>query len=62
MTTNISARKFSRIALLMIDDQEETPVTITGTYGTDEDEWQTFIPDEDSLQEAILELFYKEKI
>ena len=60
MTTNISARKFSRIALLMIDDQEETPVTITGTYGTDENEWQTFTPDEDSLQEAILELFYKE--
>ena len=60
MTTNISARKFSRIALLMIDDQEETPVTITGTYGMDEDEWQTFTPDEDSLQEAILELFYKE--
>ncbi|MCU6723861.1 hypothetical protein [Muricoprocola aceti] len=28
MTTNISARKFSRIALLMIDDQEETPVTM----------------------------------
>ena len=60
MTTTISARTFSRIALLMIDDQPETNVTITGTYGTDENEWQSFTPDPDSLQEAILQLFYKE--
>ena len=60
MTTTISARTFSRIALLMIDDQPETNVTITGTYGIDENNWQSFTPDPDSLQEAILQLFYKE--
>ena len=61
MTTNISAKKFSRLALLLTDDKEEEQVTIEGTSGFDEDDWETFTPDKDSLQEAILSLFYKEK-
>ena len=61
MTTNISARKFSRLALLLSDEEEEERVSIQGTDGFDEDGWQTFTPDKDSLQEVILSLFYKEK-
>ena len=61
MTTNISAKKFSRLALLLSDETPEEKLTIQGTDGFDEDGWQTFTPDEDSLQETILSLFYKEK-
>ena len=61
MTTNISAKKFSRLALLLTDEQAEERVSIDGTYDFDEDGWQTFTPDKDSLQEAILSLFYKEE-
>ena len=61
MTTNISARKFSRLALLLSDEEEEERLSIQGTDGFDEDGWQTFTPDKDSLQETILSLFYKEK-
>lgn len=59
MTTNISAKKFCRLAILMSDENQDEKVAISGTYGLDEDDWQTFTPDEDSLQEAILELFYQ---
>lgn len=61
MTTNISAKKFSRLALLLSDESKEEKYSIKGTYGFDEDDWQTFTPDKDSLQETILALFYKEK-
>lgn len=59
MTTNISAKKFCRLAILMSDENQDEKVAISGTYGLDEDEWQTFTPDEDSLQQAIIELFYE---
>ena len=61
MTTNISAKKFCRLAILMSDENQDEKVAISGTYGLDGDEWQTFTPDEDSLQEAILELFYQKQ-
>ena len=61
MTTNISAKKFCRLAILMSDENQDEKVAISGTDGLDEDEWQTFTPDEDSLQEAILELFYQKQ-
>ena len=61
MTTNISAKKFCRLALLLSDENEDEKLSISGTYGLDEDGWQTFTPDADSLQEAILELFYQKQ-
>ena len=61
MTTNISAKKFSRLAILMSDEKEDTRLSIDGTYGLDELDWQTFTPDKDSLQEAILQLFYEKE-
>ena len=59
MTTDISAKKFCRLALLLSDESEDEKLSISGTYGLDEDEWQTFTPDEDSLQQVIIELFYE---
>ena len=61
MTTNIGAKKFCRLALLLSDNKKDDRVSISGTYGSDEEGWQTFAPDEDSLQQAVLELFYKKK-
>lgn len=61
MTTNISAKKFSRLALLLSDEKQDEKVSIEGTYGVDDSDWQTFTPDRDSLKEAILELFYEKK-
>ena len=61
MTTTISAKKFSRLAQLLADDKEDESLTIEGSYGLDDSEWQTFTPDQDSLQKVILELFYEEK-
>lgn len=61
MTTNISAKKFSRLAILLSDEKKDEKVSIEGTYGVDDSDWQTFTPDRDSLKEAILELFYEKK-
>lgn len=61
MTTDISAKKFSRLALLMIDEKEEEQLTLEGSYDFDDDGWQTFTPDEDSLQKVILQLFYQKE-
>ena len=61
MTTTVSAKKFSRLALLLTDDKADTKLTIDGTYGVDDNDWQTFTPDADSLQQVILALFYKKE-
>ena len=61
MTTTVSAKKFSRLALLMTDDKEDTSLQIDGTYSIDDNDWQAFTPDPDSLQQVILTLFYEEK-
>ena len=61
MTTNISAKKFSCLALLLSDEKEEEKISIEGTADFDEDGWQTFTPRSGQPSEAILSLFYKEK-
>ena len=43
----------------IIEEDLTRLIPFIGTYGLDEDEWQTFTPDEDSLQQAIIELFYE---
>nr|WP_294427331.1 hypothetical protein [uncultured Blautia sp.] len=52
---------FLEVHILLSDEKEEEKISIEGTADFDEDGWQTFTPDPDSLQEAILSLFYKEK-
>jgi anionic cell wall polymer biosynthesis LytR-Cps2A-Psr (LCP) family protein len=59
MVTNITSQKFAKLALLVIKDKDEGSLTIDGTVGLDEYECATFEADEDSLEETIIELFYK---
>nr|WP_294530684.1 LCP family protein [uncultured Blautia sp.] len=61
MTTTVTARKFSRLALLLTDETKVTKLDINGTYGVDDSDWQTFTPDTDSLKQVILTLFYKKQ-
>ncbi|MCM1273706.1 MAG: LCP family protein [Clostridium sp.] len=60
MVTNISKQKFSKIALLVAKEKDEGELSIEGTTGEDESGFTAFEADEDSLQDVILELFYKE--
>lgn len=59
MVTNISAQKFSKLALLVVKDKDQGEVTIEGTSSTGRFGYTEFEPDEDSLNAAILQLFYK---
>ncbi|MGN0151070.1 MAG: LCP family protein [Wujia sp.] len=59
MVTNISAQKFSKLAMLVVKDKDEGEVTIEGTSSTGRFGYTEFEPDEDSLNAAILQLFYK---
>lgn len=60
MVTDISEQKFSKLALLVLKDKDEGSVGITGTESISDLGFVEVSPDEDSLQQAILELFYKE--
>ncbi len=58
MVTNISSSKFCKLALLMAQDKDEGELTIEGETVIDDMNWEAFYPDEDSLLEVIIELFY----
>lgn len=60
MVTNINEQKFSKLALLVLKDKNTGTVSITGTEDLDELGYAEVIPDQDSLQHAIVELFYRE--
>lgn len=59
MVTNIGAQKFSKLAMLVVNDKDQGEVTIEGTSSTGRFGYTEFEPDEDSLNAAILQLFYK---
>lgn len=59
MVTNISSQKFSKIALLMLEDKDEGEITIEGTSVINNLDYMEMTADEDSMEAAILELFYK---
>ena len=61
MTTNINAKKFSRLSLVLTDGREVGRLFIDGKYGVDDSDWQTFVPDENSLEQVILTLFYEKQ-
>lgn len=61
MTTNITAQQFSKLAVLMASAKADTKLTVKGKEGFDDDGWQTFTPDKDSLKQVELELFYKKQ-
>lgn len=59
MVTNIGAQKFSKLALMVVQDKTEGRVEIAGEKAVGEDGTAQFIPDEASVQQVVLELFYK---
>ncbi len=60
MVTNISRKKFAKLALKAIQDKTDGEAVIEGEHTIGEDELVEFTPDEDSLMEAIVTLFYEE--
>ena len=60
MVTDISSQKFSKLALLVLKDKDAGTVSIEGTESIDESGFVEVAPDEKSVQQAILTLFYKE--
>lgn len=60
MVTDINSQKFSKLALLVLKDKDAGTVSIDGTESVDDLGFVEVQPDEESLQKAILTLFYKE--
>ena len=60
MVTNVGANKFTKIAYLMAQDKDAGSVTIEGQMRVNDLGYDELVPDEDSVQKAILELFYTE--
>ena len=60
MVTDISSQKFSKLALLVLKEKDAGTVSIAGTETVDDLGFVEVEPDADSLQRAIVELFYKE--
>jgi len=61
MVTDISMQKFSKIALLVAKDKSEGSLQIEGESIEGDMEYIEFWPDETSLQDVIVTLFYKQK-
>lgn len=59
MVTNIDKGRFAKIALLLANDKDSGEIKITGKEDLDELGWEEFIPDENSVKDAITQLFYK---
>lgn len=60
MVTNITDQKFSKIALLMLEDKDEGELVIDGTLKLNELSFMEMEPDERSLTDVKLKLFYRE--
>lgn len=60
MVTDINSQKFSKLALLVLKDKDAGTVSIDGIESVDDLGFVEVQPDEESLQKAILTLFYKE--
>jgi anionic cell wall polymer biosynthesis LytR-Cps2A-Psr (LCP) family protein len=58
MVTNIQAKTFSKLALMAMQDKDEGEVTIEGTNSIGDNDLYEFRVDEDSLTDAVIELFY----
>ena len=59
MVTNMNGKAFSRLINGLTKCEELGTIEITGVAGVDELGDETFVPDEESLREAIITLFYR---
>lgn len=60
MVTNISSSKFCKIALLMLEDRDDGELEIEGESRENALGFMEMTADKDSVEKAVLELFYKE--
>ena len=59
MVTNVSDQKFAKLAMLMLEDKDDGELEITGTVTVGDMDYYEMEPDEESVKQAILTLFYK---
>lgn len=59
--TDITGGDINKIANALLNYEAKGNIEITGQKGNDDFGWGTFAPDQDSLTDAIITLFYKEK-
>lgn len=59
MVTNISSQKFSKLAMLVLNDKDAGKLEIKGTSVIGKRGFVEFEADEDSLAQVVTELFYK---
>ena len=60
MVTSLTSSKFSKIAMLVLNEKDQGELHIEGTNSIDELGFVAFEPDEYSLNEVIATLFYEE--
>lgn len=58
MTTDLTDQDFTNLAGVLVQSTFAGEVSISGSIGMDDFEQATFEPDQDSLAEAVIELFY----
>lgn len=60
MVTSLGAQKFSKLALMVLQEKDNGSAHIDGTETTSDLGFVEFHPDEESLQKTIVDLFYRE--
>ena len=59
MVTNMNGKAFSRLVNGLTKCENLGPIEITGTIGMDDLGYATFVPDEDSVRDASIALYYR---
>jgi anionic cell wall polymer biosynthesis LytR-Cps2A-Psr (LCP) family protein len=59
MVTNMNGKAFSRLVNGLTKCENQGPIEITGTIGMDDLGYATFVPDEDSVRDASIALYYR---
>ena len=59
MVTNMNGKAFSRLVNGLTECRDAGTIEITGTVGLDELGFNTFVPDRDSVRDAIIALYYR---
>ena len=59
MVTNMNGKAFSRLVNGLTECEDLGPIEITGTIGEDELGYATFVPDTESVRDAVIALYYR---
>ena len=59
MVTDMSGKDFSKMVKAIIKNEELESPEITGSIGIDRWEFATFEPDQDSIRDAVIQLYYE---